>query len=82
MGHSVLPMLSGFIELFMRGFSGIVLASSFGYLGLCFASPTAWVGACVILIGGYVYVLRRQKYRLTAKERQTPWPMRLFVRKR
>lgn len=82
MGHSVLPMLSGFIELFMRGFSGIVLASSFGYLGLCFASPTAWIGACIILIGGYIYVMKRQHYRLTAKERQTPWPMRLFVRKR
>lgn len=81
MGHSVLPMLSGFVELFMRGFSGIVLASSFGYLGLCFASPAAWIGACVILIGGYVYVLRRQRYRRTKKERQTGWPKSLFVRR-
>lgn len=82
MGHSILPMVSGFVELFMRGFSGIVLASWFGYIGLCYAGPTAWIGACVILIGGYIYVMKRQRYRLTAKERKTLWPMRLFVRKR
>lgn len=82
MGHSILPMISGFVELFMRAFAGIVLASWFGYIGLCYAGPTAWIGACVILIGGYVYVIRRQRYRLTNKERHTSWPMRLFVRKR
>jgi len=82
MGHSILPMLSGFVELFMRAFAGIVLAGTFGFIGLCYAGPIAWIGACIILIGGYIYVLRHQQYRLTAKERHTPWPMRLFVRKR
>ena len=81
MGHSVLPMLSGFVELFMRGFTGVILASSYGYLGLCFASPAAWVGGCAILVGGYVYVLRHQHYRKTQKERSTCWPKSLFVRK-
>ena len=81
MGHSVLPMLSGFVELFMRGFTGVILASSYGYLGLCFASPAAWVGGCAILIGGYVYVLRHQHYRKTQKERLAWWPKSLFVRK-
>lgn len=82
MGHSILPMLSGFVELFMRAFAGIVLASSFGFIGLCYAGPIAWIGASSLLIGGYIFVLKHQKYRLTAKERHTPWPMRLFVRKR
>ncbi|MBR5130418.1 MAG: MATE family efflux transporter [Alphaproteobacteria bacterium] len=81
MGHSILPMFSGFVELFMRGFTGVVLASSYGYLGLCFASPAAWVGGCVILIGGYVYVLRHQHYHKTKKECLTWWPKSLLVRK-
>ncbi len=61
MGHSVLPMLSGFVELFMRAFAAIILASSFGFIGLCYASPIAWIGAFVLLFSGYIWVLRRQK---------------------
>ena len=62
MGHSVLPMLSGFVELFMRAFAAIILASSFGFIGLCYASPIAWIGAFALLVGGYIWVLSRQKY--------------------
>ncbi len=61
MGHSVLPMLSGFVELFMRAFAAIILASSFGFIGLCYASPIAWIGAFLLLFSGYIWVLRRQK---------------------
>ena len=63
MGHSVLPMLSGFMELFMRAFAAIILASSFGFIGLCYASPIAWIGAFSLLFGGYVWVIHRQKQR-------------------
>ena len=47
------PVLSGVIELFVRGASAIVLAENFGYEGLCFATPLAWLMGAIVLFSGY-----------------------------
>ena len=47
------PVLSGVIELFVRGASAIVLAINFGYSGLCFATPLAWLMGALVLFSGY-----------------------------
>lgn len=81
MGQSIFPMISGFMELFMRSFAAIILAAYYGFLGICWASPIAWIGSVAVVAPGYVWMIRKYRYRLTKKERMTPWPFRLFVKK-
>lgn len=59
MGQSVIPLISGFIELFMRSFAAIYLADHLGYIGICWASPIAWVGASLVVSVGYFITIRR-----------------------
>lgn len=59
LGQSVIPTIAGIAELFMRSFSAIVLAGSFGYAGACFSDPLAWLGSTVVLIGSYLAAIRR-----------------------
>lgn len=64
MGNSVVPMISSFVELLMRAFAAIYLASIFGFVGLCMASPLAWIGGAAIVAGGYFASIRKMSNHL------------------
>jgi len=53
MGDTVLPMISGFVELVMRVGTALTLSGLIREYALFFAEPAAWTGAAVLLIIGY-----------------------------
>ena len=53
MGKPLYPVISGFVELAIRSFAAIILASKLGYQGIYYASPLAWVGGSIIVVYGY-----------------------------
>lgn len=57
-GVTQVPMIGGFIELFMRVFAALVLAEKFGFVGLATAYPLAWLFAAFLNIGYYIYECR------------------------
>lgn len=62
MGKPLYPVLSGFVELGIRMFAAIYLASKIGYEGIYYAGPLAWVGgAIVVSIGYYINIYRRKE---------------------
>lgn len=67
MGQSVIPMIASVIELLMRSFAAVYLATKMGYAGIYYASPIAWVGAALVVSVGYWHTIRQLKYRLREK---------------
>ena len=67
MGNTMMPMLSGFVELFMRLGAAILLPGLIGYQGLFWAEVLAWLGADLLLIPSYYATLGKVK-RQCAKE--------------
>ena len=63
MGQSIIPLIAGFTELFMRSFAAIWLAKHIGYLGICWASPIAWFGAGTVVTIGYIVTIRKMDRR-------------------
>ena len=61
MGDTVVPMLSGALELFLRISIVLLLANVFdlGFLSICIAEVSAWLGAAVLL--GATYYFRMAK---------------------
>jgi len=59
LGQTLVPMLTGVIELAMRLGTAIVLGAVFGYAGVVWGTPLAWAGAVVLLIPAYVRAHRR-----------------------
>lgn len=53
MGKPFYPVVSGFVELAIRSFAAIILATKLGYEGIYYASPLAWVGGSIIVFIGY-----------------------------
>lgn len=53
MGHTRVPMISGFAELFARSIIAFTLPSVIGFAGVCLAGPIAWVCASSLLIFDY-----------------------------
>lgn len=49
MGISMIPMLSGVVELLLRSAAASYLTIDYGYTGVCYASPIAWVGSSIFL---------------------------------
>ena len=70
MGYPLLPLLSGIAELIMRGFCAFYMAATMGYVGLCYAGPIAWIGGAVIVVIGYIYIIRKYKVSLFGKMNQ------------
>lgn len=71
MGKPLFPVLSGFVELGIRMFAAIYLASKTGYEGIYYAGPLAWVGgATVVIIGYYLNVYRRKESDLKKEYRE------------
>lgn len=59
MGNTLMPMISGFVELAMRVGAALLLPAIIGYPGLFYAEVLAWVGADVILLSSYYHSLGR-----------------------
>lgn len=55
MGDTLMPMLSGFAEFFMRIGCAVLLPALIGENGIFFAEILAWLGADIILISSYYY---------------------------
>ena len=53
LGRTLVPTVTGVIELIMRVGAAIVLGAAFGYAGVVWGNPLAWVGAVVVLIPAY-----------------------------
>ena len=58
MGSTVIPLISGIVELIMRAFAAIYLAKTMGYIGIFWAGPIAWLGGCIVVVVGYFIVIR------------------------
>lgn len=50
LGHTLIPTVTGVIELGARVGAAIVLGATLGYLGVTLANPIAWFGAIAVLI--------------------------------
>lgn len=59
MGDTIVPMASGFIEMFMRVGSVLFLPAFVGQDGVFLAEVIAWTGAAVLLIVMFYVRLRR-----------------------
>lgn len=59
MGDSLIPLIAGIMELVMRSFAAMFLASHMGYVGIFYASPIAWISAASVVFIGYVVTIRK-----------------------
>lgn len=64
LGNTILPMISGVIELVMRVAVALILPLFVGENGIYFAEISAWIGAVVILVLGYIKLIRQYSARL------------------
>jgi len=53
MGNTVMPMVSGVAEFFMRTGAAFLLPGLIGYWGVFWAETLAWIGADLILVPSY-----------------------------
>ena len=59
-GKPIYPLISGFVELAIRSFAAIILATNLGYVGIYYAGPLAWFGgSIVVFIGYYLNIYRK-----------------------
>lgn len=70
MGKTLLPLISSLTELFLRSFVSLYLAGKLGYRGIFYASPAAWVGACLVVIIGYVLVIKTFKNNISKRKKR------------
>ncbi|MBW9121587.1 MATE family efflux transporter [Microbacterium trichothecenolyticum] len=59
LGHTLIPTVTGVIELVMRVGAAVVLGSIFGFIGVAASNPLAWLGAVVVLAPAYIHAHRR-----------------------
>ena len=71
MGKPIYPVISGFVELAIRSYAAIILASHLGYKGIYYASPLAWVGGSLVVLFGYY----KSMYKKTEKELKKEYRM-------
>lgn len=60
LGNTVMPMISGFAEFFMRTGTAIILPMFIGAQGIFYAEVSAWIGANLILVPTFIYLLRKK----------------------
>jgi Na+-driven multidrug efflux pump len=58
LGNTLVPSLSGLIELVMRVCAAIVLGAEFGFGGVVWGNPLAWAGAVVVVVPAWVRARR------------------------
>jgi len=51
----MVPMLTGFVELFVRYLVITFFAQRFGYTAVCLADPITWVATAIPLIAAYYH---------------------------
>lgn len=71
LGHAILPLISGIIELTMRWGITVFLATTIGYTGLCFATPIAWCGGALCVVIGYLIIIKKYKTPLFGNMEET-----------
>ncbi|WP_407359025.1 MATE family efflux transporter [Microbacterium sp. LTA6] len=54
LGHTLVPTVTGVIELVMRVGAAVVLGAIIGFTGVALSNPLAWVGAILMLVPAYV----------------------------
>lgn len=54
LGHTLIPTVTGIVELVMRTAAAVVLGGVMGFLGVALSNPLAWLGAVVLLVPAYV----------------------------
>jgi Na+-driven multidrug efflux pump len=59
MGNTVLPMVSGISEFIMRTGGVLLLPALVGHKGIFIAEVLAWLGADLILVPGYICLIRK-----------------------
>lgn len=59
LGHTLVPTVTGVIELVMRVAAAVLLGAMVGYPGVVLSNPLAWLGAAALLIPAYIRVHRR-----------------------
>lgn len=59
MGNTVIPMISGMVEMAMRTGVALLLPIAIGATGIYFAEVAAWVGAAILLVVAYFVKLKR-----------------------
>lgn len=60
MGNTVIPMVSGIVELCMRILAALILPGFIGEYGVYFAEVAAWIGAALLLFVSYQREVRRR----------------------
>ncbi len=60
-GHSLMPLMTGGLELVARAAVAFTLPGVLGYLGIILAGPVAWVSAMLLLLVSYLIIFRRVK---------------------
>ena len=68
LGNTLLPMVSGISEFFVRTGGALLLPAVIGEAGVMWAEVLAWIGADMILIPSYFYVTGRTRRRLAETE--------------
>lgn len=58
MGISMIPMLSGMVELVMRSAAAIYLSVPYGFMGVCLAEPISWIACAIFVFASYHYFIR------------------------
>lgn len=67
MGRTVVPMISGGLELVLRISLVLTLPLVFGFHGVMAAEVSAWAGATIMIIADYYFLQRKMKQRLAKR---------------
>lgn len=59
LGDTMIPMVSGVVELAMRVLSAMILPGLMGEWGIYLAEVFAWIGAAILLIFGYYHRIHK-----------------------
>ncbi|QIG40256.1 MATE family efflux transporter [Microbacterium sp. 4R-513] len=59
LGHTLIPTVTGVIELVMRVGAAVVLGTALGFIGVAASNPLAWLGAVVVLVPAYLHARRQ-----------------------
>ncbi|MFK4762795.1 MATE family efflux transporter [Microbacterium sp. ZW T5_45] len=54
LGHTLIPTVTGVIELVMRVVAAVALGALIAFPGVALSNPLAWLGAVVLLVPAYV----------------------------
>jgi hypothetical protein len=73
LGRTLVPTLSGALELVMRIGAALTLGTAFGYAGVVWSNPLAWIGSVLLLVPAYV-TCHRALGRSTSEDAAVPLP--------